>query len=751
MAGKTRSSRICAAVAVVAALPAALAADNLIRTGTFEHDTAEVMKEARHGEHSSEYGGSFDVFTEDLTWNKCGRLTAGPAMRHKTSGNKMSCADVVFAGADGKGIPVVPDQFYEYSFEVRSDAIPYVALNIVEHGTVKGKEVARHLQDRSKYPVQSEWKRFSGRFRTGKNAERVELQFVIWTYVDKPGSFGNDNFKPGDSLLIDNLSLVPDENFPKVKALLKKPSEPFIVAPYAVVADASCPFLPVELVNPPAKIAFRAAVNEKKPLPIAVANLTAAFAQYRVVLEANPADIDPKKPIVDTGVPGLDGFPNEKITAREALRFRDTESTPVDLRLDPLVDVNGASVISVPPKEAGAVWFDFDTYDVKPGVYRGRLHVIPFAEGVSYKNHGGAYTNMKPTEKVIPVEFTVDPIVLPRESVRPAHWCSPCTNEEDFRLESDVGARLFNVRTKYFTPEAVGNPQSDARKTIANYQEWARRRGSHIKFFVKYDALKVSQRIFNPKNDPNLKWEAWERYVHTVAKVMEEAGVPFEDYYVLLADEVANCLLPDIREGQKRLKRLYPRMQTYLSVVQRTEGKIDYIDYLADTMDFWTTAHARYMRPGVMERFNAVKAKYGSKLMHYSCQTSVRMQLSSYYRRHCWFGEYLQLDADMMFRFVRGPSPIYGVVDYKVIPWGNVSYSAYGRVMPSVRYMAYREGVTDIKYLQVLREKRGDEPEVAAFLKKAAERVVLAKSYSDDLPEIVREEARQLLLASPRK
>ena len=746
-----RSSILWSACSVAAFWSPLSGDDNLIRYGTFEHDKAESLREIRDGNRSSEYVGTFDLFTEDATWNKCLRLTAGPAQKHKVSGNNISGAGVIISGDGGKGIPVEPDQFYDFSFELKGSP-KRALLDIVEYCTEKGKTVSRVLERGIRFTPEKEWRSFKKRFRTGNTAERIEFRFVLWTYIDKADSFSNNLFKPGDSLLIDNLSLVRDEQFPKIRAMLKKSRDAFRVAPYAVGSDASCPFLPFELVKPPEKIVVRAAVNEKKPLPIAIANLTDSFGQYRVTLEANPAEFDPKKPGFDTGIFGLAGYPKEKIAVREALRFRDTESKPVTLRLDPLVDVNGASVISVPPKEAGAVWFDFDTYGVKPGVYRGRLHVIPLAEGVNYRQRGGGYSNMKSVEKVIPVEFTVDPIVLPRQSVRPAHMCSRCESEDGFRLESDIGARIYNVRTRFFTPDAVGNPQSEARKAIANYLDWAKKSGlDDIMFFVKYEALSVSQKIFNPKKDPDLKWEAWERYVHTVAKVMEEAGVPFENYYVLLKDEPANVHLPELREALQRLKRLYPRMQTYLSVCHRTEGEIDFFDYIGEMIDLWSLNDGMFATPGTLEKFHAVKAKYGSKIIHYLCSVSMRESLSGYYRRHCWRSEYMRLDADMMFRFRRTNDPVYGDLSYKVVPYGELAFSADGREMPTVRYMAYREGMTDIKYLQALREKRGNEPEIAAFLKKAAQRVVKDDPQSASLPDTVREEIRRLLLEGDRK
>ena len=106
----------------------------------------------------------------------------------------------------------------------------------------------------------------------------------------------------------------------------------------------------------------------------------------------------------------------------------------------------------------------------------------------------------------------------------------------------------------------------------------------------------------------------------------------------------------------------------------------------------------------------------------------------------------MRFDADMMFRFTRSINPDYGDLSGKVIAYGEISFSTGGRVMPTVRYMAYREGMTDIKYLQALREQRGKEPEIAAFIEKAAERVVRTEANGVSAPGEVREEIRRLLL-----
>ena len=699
------------------------------------------MREAPSAEfrcsNDGTWGGKLELFTEDLSWNKCARLIAGAEHDEKADGKmrKVSSAYLNIGGTGRAGFPVEPNTYYDWAFELKGD-VKTVIARINEVSEVDGKEVKRSVLPDMYFTPGKDWRRFSGRHRTGPKTKGVDLELVLWTITDGSYPSAGDRFRPGDSVLVDNVSFVKSEGYAKLVEALQGGREPLRVAPFPVEADPSCPFLPVELADPPTQIVFRAAVNEKKPLPIAIGNMTDTFAQYRVVLEAEPERIPGSETWSDDGTFGLKGYPREKITVREALRFKDTEEDPVSVRFDPLAAVNEASVVSVPPKEAGAVWFDFDTTGVQPGTYRGRLHVIPLNGGAAYRLKDHRYVRERSGEKLIPVSFTVDPIVLPREAVRPAHLC-----------EADIGARIYAIETQLFRPEAVGNPDSPVRRKLAAYRRWAKARGVEITYFVKYDALLASQGIFNPKRDPGRKWEAWEKYLRTLAKVMDEAGVPFENYYVLVRDEPSNAELDEVREAQRRLKALYPKMRTYVSVCVRILGPVDYLDRLGDTTDLWTVASEMYARKETVERLRGLQAKRGAKLVHYLCSTSVKESLAGYFRRLCWRGEHWGLDADMLYHFNVFSQGHYGELSFRTVPQGEISYVADGRFLPSVRYMAYREGVTDIKYVQALREKCGDDPKVRNLIAEIAKAVVVGDAASPDVPRRAREKIRRLLLS----
>jgi len=751
-------------LALLAALSCA-AGENLVSDGAFDAAKEAVPAAFRNANLDREEG-RFELFTEDLTWNKCGKLVAGRICTGRSQGMPVdvSSALVKIGGtAENPGMPVEPGTDYAYSFDARSDKVRRVLFNVNEYELVDGQERCRTRclagPGRECFCQGTEWKSFRGIYRTGRKAVRVELTLQIWTMTGGRAD-ADKNYLPGDFVLVDNVSFAKDEQFAKLQALLANPPAPLVVAPFSPMADPACPFLPVELADAPTQIVFRAAVNEQKPLPVAIGNFTDAFQQFRVVLETDPV------PPLDNGEFGLAGFPSEKIAVREALRFRDTDVAPESVRLDPLVEMNGAKVLGVPPKEAGAVWFDFDTRDVKPGVYRGRLRVIPLGLGAEYEWIARTrYQSVRTSEVVLPVAFTVDPIVLPREAVRPAHLCSPCQSEQGFGLECDLGGTILALDTGLFRPEAVGNRESAFHRTVADYLAWGKKRGVGVTFFVKYNAYGVSQQLFNKdaiasfdkcgtpqaefKDDPVFQAkarEAWEKYVRLVATLMEEAGVPFERYYVLVQDEPKYENVKWAHEAQAQLKALYPKMRTYVSCGSRIRGPVHFLDILGDNTDLWMIGEDTYNRPDEVARFKKLREERGVVLASYRCKTWMKAPLSAYFRRNCWRGEWLDFDSDMFYQFNIFNRGVRGEMGFKFVPQGELSYKADGRFFPSVRYMAYREGVTDVKYLAALREKRGAEPAVADFIRKAVEDVMVRDPDGAELPAEKREEARRLLL-----
>ena len=173
----------------------------------------------------------------------------------------------------------------------------------------------------------------------------------------------------------------------------------FAVAPVSAVSNFAVPFVPDEVFELVEKIDLSAAVNERKALPVAIMNLTDKPADYRVILETTEHRYN--------GSFGLAGFPAGKITQRYAVRFKDNDKDSGSLRFDPLPKIGEACTVTVPPREAGVVWFDFNTDDIKPGVYRGRLRVIPLSEPASWTVINNQYHNRKYTGEMQDIPVTL--------------------------------------------------------------------------------------------------------------------------------------------------------------------------------------------------------------------------------------------------------------------------------------------------------------------------------------------------------
>ena len=714
--------------ALVAATAFAAAGDSLVKDGSFDLST-----DVPSAEYCCAKNGKFELFTEDLSWNKCGKLSVVETKRDKNGLALHTAWLEIGRDGDKRGFLVEPDTFYDFSLEVRGTAPAYVRIVEILAGQ---KPVRRRLPLDISAKPSADWQRVTGRFRTGAGAERALLCVEVW---------GRENVKVGDAVWIDNVKV---ERAAVNKALFES-GRRLAVAPVSPLCEMACPFFPEELLEMPREASIRAAVNEQKPLPVAVANLTDATAQYRVVLETEPEGLTISKTVPDDGVFGLKGFPQRNITVREALRFKDTDGDPVTLRLDPLPRIGEAGVITVPPREAGLVWFDFDTRGVKPGKYKGRIRVIPLSEPATYEmdKRTRAYVRKKSSEVFMPVTLVVDPIVLPAEPVRPAHMCCDAETEESFNMQADVGVRVFMMNVYWFHPKVEAEADNRVARAVRRHREWAKKRGIDIKFFVKYSAFSYSQKVFNPGRKPEQKWKAWEDTVRAIKRMMNAAGVDDRDYFVETWDEPFGKDLPDMVEAHRIAKEIAPTMQLYMSLCVRDIQKHDFLSVLADRTDLWVLLdHPSYFSGEFYDRIKKLQAS-GKKIGHYMCSVSPTHSLSGYFRRHCWRAEYHGLDGDFLYEFLDSSRTGRGRLSFKTHTQGEIAFRLGEAIVPSVRYMAYREGITDIKYMEALRRLAGSDPKVAAFLTKAAAQVVVEDPSSRDLPERMREEARKLLLS----
>lgn len=524
------------------------------------------------------------------------------------------------------------------------------------------------------------------------------------------------------------------------------------VAPVSTLSDWSIPFLPEEIFDPPSNIVLKAAVNEIRALPIAVANLSDRVEDYRVVLETDDDAL--------AGQWGLRGFPQTQIVARKGLRFRDVSGDSPSIRFDPLARMDDVGSVTVPPREAGLVWYDFDCSGVKPGVYGGRLRVIPLCED-------GKLTRLpnKPAYKgkaqTIPVSLEVVAAEIPRRAAAPAQYFLAAPSQAVFDMAFNIGAEGFQLHSWAFAFERDADGNLDLErpkdvvhgisKKIAQHEEWAARHGFAPEFVVCYSAMDACAGLYGCAKDDEKFRRVWPQYVRGVKKTMNAAGVPDSRYIIEVRDEPRPETLGKVLEAHRQAKEACPtvRLMMLLAAWKPTVAQMREFIPFSDRWDLW---RGGYFAPGYRDFVKELQSA-GKEVRAYSCDTSVRLPLLQYYRHHAWHAERHALDGvDMyqLFDHIHGGK--FGHRDFQTLPYGGLMYGSFGEPAPSLRYMALREGFTDCKMLAALKARRdlADDPEVAEFLRTAALEVVDRRPNDAGLPDRMRDRARELLVRRAR-
>lgn len=521
----------------------------------------------------------------------------------------------------------------------------------------------------------------------------------------------------------------------------------FSVAPVPAVSEWAQPYLPEEIFDPPKRIALKAAVNEIRALPLAVANLTERTEDYRVVLETERNDF--------VGDWGLEGFPAANVVLRRGVRFRDVDGASPTTRFDPLPRLDEAGVVTVPPGEAGLVWCDFDCEGVKPGVYRGRLRVMPLCEPGTCRSKNGSM-DYKGKMQTIPVELEVVDAEIPRRAPAYACYFMGVDSQEALDTAFQVGAECFQVNAWNFKFDRDGDGNLDfsrpkggttnVSRAVASHVAWARRHGFCPKFSIVYSAIDVCKNLYSCGKNREKFAHFWPQYVKSVKKVMNDAGVPDTDYFVEVKDEPKAEMLDELLMAHRLAKEAVPevRLAMLLASWDLPQEKLEEFIPFADVWILW---RGKFDSPK-FRAFAARLAEEGKEVCHYSCDTSMRLPLLGYYRHHAWFAEMHGLAGAYMYQLTDSIGGAgFGFKDFKSIPVAGLFYRSFGTPVPSLRMMALREGFTDVKFIAALRErnKKVNDPEVAAFLKSAADDVLVRHVNDSRFPDRVRDRAREFL------
>lgn len=176
---------------------------------------------------------------------------------------------------------------------------------------------------------------------------------------------------------------------------------------------------------------------------------------------------------------------------------------------------------------------------------------------------------------------------------------------------------------------------------------------------------------------------------------------------------------------------------------------VDELRKLGEVTDEWIVWDSYFREKAYRELF-AQQSALGKTIRHYTCDTSPRPSLDSYFRKKAWFGEKYKLHGNMMYQFYDRQGGI-GARDFKTPTSGGIGYFLYRRFVPSIRFMAFREGITDLKYIACLREIAGSDKDVEAFVAEAVARALDTCRHDPGEPDRLREKIAKMILEKTGK
>lgn len=514
-------------------------------------------------------------------------------------------------------------------------------------------------------------------------------------------------------------------------------------------------------VEPVSAISIKGAVNEIVPLPVAIANLDTKATEFRVTLEAGDMD-------VFNGSYGLKGYPAGNIITRAALRTRDSANCTGEM-FDPLPRINEASTLLIPGGECGVVWFDFNTSGVKPGVYTGLLRVTPLNKKGSFdRKKGGSYHQRvyQGTRTEIPVRFEVRNIVLAPQSAIPSQFYANKaeSNPKLFAAGLELGARGYAVSPWSFCfplqKDGTFLPQAPhAAESLRQLKLLSQKHGIPFRFQVLYSAYHTFLSMYGLRRDPAKAQKLWPLWIKALKRFMEANNIKPEQFVIEVFDEPEN--MEEVFQAVSAAHKAWPELRNMLTLDSRAgkaggnyknRVRASVMRRMSHAVDTWVLhRHYYFTDPEHLAFYKEIRAK-GKKVGHYTCEVHPTSQLHDNHRLFAWFGAANDLDSNNMYQLSTFVN-YNGGTDFASVTNGNLLLvSGYnGSVIPTIRSMALRQGIMEVKYLDLLRKIGGTSPEVNAFLKKAFRKVMVDQRFDPSAAAQVKEEAAQLILKLQKK
>lgn len=599
------------------------------------------------------------------------------------------------------------------------------------------------------------------------NGQTYKLNRKLMSHHDTPNYpllvFGNigkylkANCPPSELNALLAKNLPPDQAIGEMRAAIRRDmlnklgNMPYLTLclPVTYIYHLPMTFSEQHVITQPLNI--KMAINEFKSLPIAIVNRTEKTASYRITVHPNMSPSTAEY----TGLTG--DFPAQNIIMREAVAIKDADHDGRGALFDPLPIMNQAQTINVAAGELGLVWIIFDGHGLRPSIHKGAIRVTPLMEkaAVTRDQNKGEMKDYPLTLEVLPI--TLKPLVS-----QYGWFMQHAVSEDYYKISQELmeGPQTINPWHIPFNIDNKGQvtpgDHSKIKNKIVKVLEYQKKYQYNlkIKIFIAYDCYPTFMKMAAGKINLQpftYEWaHAWKSWLKMVDGLMREVGLTQEEWALEILDEPATSearpgLVPYARdhavnlEASKLAKETLPHAQIAILWAPKNFGYTpklirEFLSYIN-----WHVFHHLLIENPEYERLiNEINATKKQMTGYYACHTNPKESLHNYYRRIGWMGANRGFSLVHLYIFGDNNWGDIGARSWKSASAGEITFRAGDHCIPSIRYMALREGFTDMRYMQALREKYQDA-ETGQFISNYI-RDVERYSHDPTIPDKFREE-----------
>ena len=382
---------------------------------------------------------------------------------------------------------------------------------------------------------------------------------------------------------------------------------------------------------------------------------------------------------------------------------------------DPLVPLNPAGRLDVPPGESRQVWITLPARDLPPGRYECSLLARPLATAA---RQGSA------PSKTVALRVHVPPLrITTSPSFAVYNWDYAKTEAEVKNLYEHK-VNFFNHGTHMPKPgfDADGTP--NGRIDYSRYDtvlrikmKYARKAGGQILF--AYGIIRDFHRTVSSKYGWAFRDPAWDRaFRYTYTRWLDHLkalGLRYEDYCVQVWDEATGPNVDYVVEGGKLLREIDPKVRLVMDGAQSL-AEVKRID---PYIDVWVPHLTKLKHAKDRVELLRYYLASGEPVYSYSCSTFMKARPAyAYHRCKPWQAASFGVNGTFYWAYNSWRGDPWNDFDGPIADCG-VIYPGEGGPIDSRRWEGTREGIEDWQIMRLLKglaEGRSQEAQPAREL-----------------------------------